>query len=101
MQAPQTDTSIFSNKIDSVDIKTLTYFYVFQGCPPCNREHPEKQYGFKIKCVGCNMTQEIKDHNLKIIQTLDKKYGQGWTEKYLKSYCESTDRKLIDEWQKK
>ncbi len=95
-KTPQTDTSIFSTKIDSVDRIAPTYFYVGQGCPPCTKHHPETKYGFRIVCVGCMITQEIVDNNAEVIKTLDKKYGQGWTKKYLSNYCGSENSKEMD-----
>ncbi len=68
----------------------LIYYYSGDGCPACNYQHPEHQYGFEIECSGCIVTQEIKTNNLEVSRILDKKYGQGWAEKYIEKYgyCE-------------
>lgn len=88
-------TSSFSlySQTKTTDKKELTYFYVGDGCPFCNTDHPEKVYGFIIECVGCIMTPEIKKNNNKVIQTIDKKRGQGWTGKYIKTYCDNVPNK--------
>lgn len=92
----QTDSTAHKNNKDSLENISLIYFYVGDGCPFCNLDHPETKYGFKIECVGCNMTKEIEDNNIKVSQILDKKYGNRWTEEYIRSYCESMDIKIID-----
>ncbi|MGB4930040.1 MAG: hypothetical protein WBP43_08725 [Chitinophagales bacterium] len=92
----QTDSTAHKNNKDSLENISLIYFYVGDGCPFCNLDHPETKYGFKIECVGCNMTKEIEDNNIKVSKALDKKYGNRWTEEYIRSYCESMDLKIID-----
>ncbi len=78
----------FSQKVNkTIDTTQITYFYVGDGCPFCNDEHKERKYGFTIKCVGCEVTPEIESNNKITIKKLDKKYGQGWTRNYLKTYC--------------
>ena|SRR5688572_7855152 len=87
----QTDTASSKMGISLHDQTTLTYFYVGDGCPFCNIDHPEMKYGFRIECVGCHVTKDIEDNNFKVAQTLDKKYGSGWTEKFIRSYCDKMD----------
>jgi hypothetical protein len=67
----------------------LTYYYVGEGCPFCIDEHPEKEFGFTIKCVGCIMTDTIEKNNKAVTLQLDKKYGQCWTSNYVKTYCDN------------
>jgi hypothetical protein len=67
----------------------LTYYYVGDGCPSCNDEHPEKVFGFVIECVGCITNDSIKKHNSFVINQLDVVYGPGWTLNYVNSYCDN------------
>ena len=66
----------------------LIYYYIGEGCPFCNDKHPESMYGFLIECIGCIGSEKTTKNNKKTIEILDKKYGIGWTEKYIKNYCE-------------
>jgi len=78
------------------DTSLMTYYFVGTGCPFCNRDHKEIIYGFKIICVGCNMTNEIERNNLEVTHSLDLKYGQGWTDNFLSHYCEKESLNFID-----
>lgn len=90
--------SLSYGQLDSTKIKKndtnsqveLTYFYAGPFCPYCNIDHPETKFGFKIKCVGCMILTEELANNLEVSEILDKKYGKGWTEKYIAKYgnCE-------------
>lgn len=85
-----TGTFCFGQTIQKIkNDKKLIYYYVGEGCPSCNDKHPESKYGFIIECVGClGESEKNKNNNKKTTEILDKKYGKGWTEKYLKNYCE-------------
>jgi hypothetical protein len=87
-----------SSQTSSVAIKKLklTYYYVGEGCPFCINEHPEKEYGFIIKCVGCIMADTTENNNNAVTLQLDKKYGQGWTSNYIAKYCEDIKTKSED-----
>lgn len=70
------------------DTTRHTFMLVGPACPVCNDKHPENKFDFIIKCVGCITTPEIEANNKLVIQYMDKKYGQGWTKNYLKTYCQ-------------
>ena len=86
-----------SSQTDSTrnDNDELTYFYVDWGCPTAFKNHPEKEYGFLIKCAGCEMTDEIERNNKKVISKIDMVKGKGWTEMYIRSLVQ--ERRVIED----
>jgi hypothetical protein len=77
--------STTKEKVEKLAKKNLTYFWNGRGCPS-TFENIKSKYGFKIKCIGCIATGQIKRHNKRIIRKINKVYGKNWFEENKTSF---------------
>ncbi|MFT5725278.1 MAG: hypothetical protein ACI9JN_002402 [Bacteroidia bacterium] len=65
-----------SEKIAWLQSEHVTYTFYGNGCPLVVDTY--NLFGFKTKCIGCNIDDEVIRQNEKAIERIDSVYGIGW-----------------------